>query len=105
MNVNTILNPDMNNMHVGAEITIFGMVGTISVVEPESDWFWSVEVEIRTTGGTLETMTMTVPTDFRTTDGYPASPEARAAIKVWEKEAEDAADDRLHHIESMACDR
>lgn len=103
--LNMVLAPKTSNMHVGASVTIFGLLGTVTVVEPETDYTWSVEIEIRTTEGALEMMTLSVPTDFRTTDGHPVTESARLLAAEWEREAFDAADDRLHRIESMACDR
>lgn len=103
---NTILSPDTNGMFLGAEIEIFGMTGTVVDIEPASDWFWTATVSVRKIGHTdSETITLTVPTDFRTDDGYPATPAAAEQAAAWEREAEDAANDRMHRIESMACDR
>lgn len=104
--MNNILTPDTNGMYVGAEIEIFGMTGTITIVEPYSDWSWNVEVVLRTVGHVDdEILRMVVPSDFHTTTGMASTPAAARLAAEWEQEAADAADDRMHRMESMACDR
>lgn len=57
---------------VGEQITLFGMTGTVNVVEPESDWVWFVEVVVTNTYREPEYIRFSLPTDYRTTDGQAA---------------------------------
>ena len=102
-NTTTVLNPGFfageTEHHIGTETTVCGMTGTIEIVEPFSDWAWSVEIRVGT-----ERVTVVLPTDFRTDDNLPANDAARAMIAAWDAEREDAADERMHRMESMACD-
>lgn len=56
----------------GDKFSLFGITGTVAFVTAQDDWTWSVEVEVQSAGGSIEGMTILVPTDFRTDNGQPA---------------------------------
>lgn len=102
-NSTTVLNPGFfageTEHHIGTETTVCGMTGIIEIIEPFSDWAWNVEISVGT-----ERVTVVLPTDFRTDDNLPANDAARAMVDAWKEEAAAAAEDRMHQMESMACD-
>jgi len=76
---------------VGSMFSLFGVQGTVTIVEPYSDWVWSIEVEpTNISGGDI--IRILLPTDFRTTDG----------VHIYGEEQYN--DDRVARMESMACD-
>lgn len=101
-NLTNVLAPFAHGMVVGAEIEIFGMVGTVTIVEPASDWYWDVTVNVEGSSG-IDTLSMRVPTDFRTDGNATASLAATESAAEWERDAEDAADERMQRMESYAC--
>lgn len=60
---------------VGDTIDLFGVEFTVSSVVPDSDYAWSVTLYARNGGGAEETLTIAVPTDYRTDDapGWPGA--------------------------------
>lgn len=54
---------------VGDSITMFGITGSVIIVEPESDWFWFVVIQPNTSDASGDQIRIYLPTDFRTTDG------------------------------------
>jgi hypothetical protein len=65
---------------VGDHMTVCGITGTVQTVEPASDWYFSVVLLVTDGGGAGVTMTLVIPTDYRTDDGqaaYAAQPARR----------------------------
>lgn len=59
----------------GTTMSIFGINARVIQVVPDDDWHWTVELESVSSTGTSELWTVTLPTDYRTTDGRPAGAE------------------------------
>jgi hypothetical protein len=63
-----------NLPEVGATITIMGIKAMVLTVEPESDWWWRIELSTVSALGSEEAdevWSITVPTDYHTTTGRP----------------------------------
>lgn len=53
-------------MKIGQKITVFGRTYTLTIVEPQSDWYWSVEaVSDEEIAGSFETLFLKVPAESR----------------------------------------
>lgn len=54
----------------GDNIKIMGLYGIVAAVEPYTDWSWRVIIDVPMVTS-MDTITLIVPTDYRTTDGAP----------------------------------
>lgn len=53
-------------MKTGQKITLFGQTYTITIVEPQSDWYWAVEaISDEEIAGEYETLYLKVPAESR----------------------------------------
>jgi hypothetical protein len=51
---------------VGDRVFLFGIRAVVTVVEPQSDYVWHIELVSESGSGAMEHWVVNVPTDFRT---------------------------------------